>query len=222
MEKQATNYDDVKQYRLDPEREQELVRTAGECVFCLGKQGRASARRHHGLRSRQRQDLDDGHARTRAHQGDRPRPAIVRGDVQQRHADGWRQNGDVQGPHRHSRRSQNQDVDVPHPRRRHGGCERRRQRVHCRSRSGDIRPLSGHAGTRGTGIHAGNVDSVRRRQDGAGHGGRVRANGGRGMQARNDEVFHGTRRRKSSNRHRRCDGSRRGRLTPHWRAKARA
>ena len=32
-EHQATNYDDVKQYRLDPERERELVRTAGECVF---------------------------------------------------------------------------------------------------------------------------------------------------------------------------------------------
>jgi hypothetical protein len=31
---QVTNYDDVRQYRLDPEREQELVRTAGECVFC--------------------------------------------------------------------------------------------------------------------------------------------------------------------------------------------
>ena len=31
---QATNYDDVKQYRLDPEREQELVNSAGECVFC--------------------------------------------------------------------------------------------------------------------------------------------------------------------------------------------
>jgi hypothetical protein len=28
------NYDDVKQYRLDPEREKELVNTAGECVFC--------------------------------------------------------------------------------------------------------------------------------------------------------------------------------------------
>jgi hypothetical protein len=34
MSEQVTNYDDVKQYRLDPEREQELVRTAGECVFC--------------------------------------------------------------------------------------------------------------------------------------------------------------------------------------------
>ena len=33
MTDQATNYDDVKQYRLDPEREQELVRTAGECTF---------------------------------------------------------------------------------------------------------------------------------------------------------------------------------------------
>jgi len=33
MSDQATNYDDVKQYRLDPEREQELVATAGECVF---------------------------------------------------------------------------------------------------------------------------------------------------------------------------------------------
>jgi hypothetical protein len=33
MTDQAVNYDDVKQYRLDPEREQELVRTAGECVF---------------------------------------------------------------------------------------------------------------------------------------------------------------------------------------------
>lgn len=34
MSSQTTNYDDVKQYRLDPEREQELVNTAGECVFC--------------------------------------------------------------------------------------------------------------------------------------------------------------------------------------------
>jgi hypothetical protein len=34
MTGQANNYDDVKQYRLDPEREQELVRTGGECVFC--------------------------------------------------------------------------------------------------------------------------------------------------------------------------------------------
>lgn len=34
MKQQATNYDDVKQYRLDPERERELVNTAGECVFC--------------------------------------------------------------------------------------------------------------------------------------------------------------------------------------------
>jgi hypothetical protein len=34
MSTQSTNYDDVKQYRLDPEREKELVNTAGECVFC--------------------------------------------------------------------------------------------------------------------------------------------------------------------------------------------
>ena len=34
MSTENTNYDDVKQYRLDPEREQELVNTAGECVFC--------------------------------------------------------------------------------------------------------------------------------------------------------------------------------------------
>ncbi len=33
MPDQATNYDDVKQYRLDPERERELVASAGECVF---------------------------------------------------------------------------------------------------------------------------------------------------------------------------------------------
>jgi len=33
MTEQAVNYDDVKQYRLDPEREQELVRTGGECTF---------------------------------------------------------------------------------------------------------------------------------------------------------------------------------------------
>lgn len=33
MTTQATNYDDVKQYRLDAERERELVNTAGECVF---------------------------------------------------------------------------------------------------------------------------------------------------------------------------------------------
>lgn len=30
---QSTNYDDVKQYRLDPEREDELLRTGGECTF---------------------------------------------------------------------------------------------------------------------------------------------------------------------------------------------
>ncbi len=33
MSEQSTNYDDVKQYRLDPEREQELLNCAGECVF---------------------------------------------------------------------------------------------------------------------------------------------------------------------------------------------
>lgn len=33
MTKQSVDYDDVKQYRLDPEREQELVNSAGECVF---------------------------------------------------------------------------------------------------------------------------------------------------------------------------------------------
>jgi hypothetical protein len=33
MADQSVNYDDVKQYRLDPEREQELVMMGGECVF---------------------------------------------------------------------------------------------------------------------------------------------------------------------------------------------
>ncbi|MFK8021990.1 MAG: hypothetical protein AB8B86_19690 [Pseudomonadales bacterium] len=33
MSNQAKNYDDVKQYRLDPEREQELLKAAGECTF---------------------------------------------------------------------------------------------------------------------------------------------------------------------------------------------
>jgi hypothetical protein len=33
MTEQAVNYDDVKQYRLDPEREQELLHAAGECTF---------------------------------------------------------------------------------------------------------------------------------------------------------------------------------------------
>lgn len=33
MSKQSVNYDDVKQYRLDPEREQELLDTGGECTF---------------------------------------------------------------------------------------------------------------------------------------------------------------------------------------------
>jgi hypothetical protein len=33
MTGQATNYDDVKQYRLEPEREDELLRTGGECTF---------------------------------------------------------------------------------------------------------------------------------------------------------------------------------------------
>jgi len=33
MTEQAVNYDDVKRYRLDPEREQELLSTGGECTF---------------------------------------------------------------------------------------------------------------------------------------------------------------------------------------------
>lgn len=33
MPTQSKNYDDVKQYRLDPEREEELRRTGGECTF---------------------------------------------------------------------------------------------------------------------------------------------------------------------------------------------
>jgi hypothetical protein len=33
MSTQSKNYDDVKQYRLDPAREKELVAMAGECVF---------------------------------------------------------------------------------------------------------------------------------------------------------------------------------------------
>ena len=33
MTEQAINYDDVKRYRLDPEREEELVATGGECTF---------------------------------------------------------------------------------------------------------------------------------------------------------------------------------------------
>ena len=33
MTEQAVNYDDVKRYRLDPEREQELLKTGGECTF---------------------------------------------------------------------------------------------------------------------------------------------------------------------------------------------
>ena len=33
MNDQSVNYDDVKQYRLDPEREQALINSAGECVF---------------------------------------------------------------------------------------------------------------------------------------------------------------------------------------------
>ena len=30
---QSNNYDDVRQYRLDPEREEELLKTGGECTF---------------------------------------------------------------------------------------------------------------------------------------------------------------------------------------------
>ena len=33
MAEQSVNYDDVKRYRLDPEREQELLKTGGECTF---------------------------------------------------------------------------------------------------------------------------------------------------------------------------------------------
>jgi hypothetical protein len=33
MTELSTNYDDVKQYRLDPEREQELLKSGGECTF---------------------------------------------------------------------------------------------------------------------------------------------------------------------------------------------
>ncbi|MDA1076984.1 MAG: hypothetical protein O3A63_19890 [Proteobacteria bacterium] len=40
MADQATDYDDVRQYRLDPDREKELVTIAGECVFVwANKQG---------------------------------------------------------------------------------------------------------------------------------------------------------------------------------------
>ena len=33
MTEQSVNYDDVKRYRLDPDREQEMLKTAGECTF---------------------------------------------------------------------------------------------------------------------------------------------------------------------------------------------
>ena len=33
MSEQSVNYDDVKRYRLDPDREQELLATGGECTF---------------------------------------------------------------------------------------------------------------------------------------------------------------------------------------------
>ena len=33
MSEQSVNYDDVKRYRLDPDREQELLVTGGECTF---------------------------------------------------------------------------------------------------------------------------------------------------------------------------------------------
>ncbi len=33
MSEGTTNYDDVKQYRLDPDKEAELLQSAGECVF---------------------------------------------------------------------------------------------------------------------------------------------------------------------------------------------
>ena len=49
MTEQSTNYDDVKQYKLDAEREKALVSSAGECVFILGKQGWSSYWRDHGL-----------------------------------------------------------------------------------------------------------------------------------------------------------------------------
>ena len=39
MTTQSTNYDDVKQYRLDPEREMELVKSAGECTFIWANKG---------------------------------------------------------------------------------------------------------------------------------------------------------------------------------------
>ena len=58
MTKQDTNYDDVKQYRLDPEREQELVNCAGECTFCWANKGPPSGGDHR-LCAGGWQDLDD-------------------------------------------------------------------------------------------------------------------------------------------------------------------
>ena len=62
MTQQNTNYDDVKQYRLDPEREQELVNCAGECTFCWANKAGHPIGRDHCLCTRGRQNLDDCHA----------------------------------------------------------------------------------------------------------------------------------------------------------------
>jgi hypothetical protein len=59
MTQQNTNYDDVKQYRLDPDREQELVNCAGECTFCWANKGGPPVGCDHSLRSCGREDLDD-------------------------------------------------------------------------------------------------------------------------------------------------------------------
>ena len=67
MSEQKTNYDDVKQYRLDPEREQELIKCAGECTFCWANKAGHPLGVTTRLCASRRQDLDDGHSRACAH-----------------------------------------------------------------------------------------------------------------------------------------------------------
>ena len=56
MTQQSTNYDDVKQYRLDPDREQELVNCAGNALL-LGQQSGTPVGCDHSLRACGRKNL---------------------------------------------------------------------------------------------------------------------------------------------------------------------
>ena len=178
MTDQNVNYDDVKQYRLDPEREQELVASAGECVFCWankaghpigvitayvpvkGKIWMTATRERVRVKAIRRDGRSSvvisskgtpmGGGKTVTYKGH----TVIHDDDEDQALDGstvcWPQGM--------------------------AGLRRRRQRVHA----ANLEPgaifvqISRHAGANSPRVYAGDVDPLRRGQDGEGDGGGLR------------------------------------------------